>query len=82
MDSRGGYVSKILYGQNERIWTLGGGVRLASANVDPPMMLSITGSRACCFQNHRESNEKKWLTTLLELLDVFGSFCMNAKEPM
>ena len=24
--------------QNERIWTLGGGMRRASANVDPPML--------------------------------------------
>ena len=47
VDSRGGYVSKILYVQNERMWTLvGGGLRRASANVDPPIeKVTHTSSR-------------------------------------
>ena len=38
MDSRGGYVSKILYVKTKESGPLGGGVRRASANVDPPMV--------------------------------------------
>ena len=37
VDSRGGYVSKILYVKMKESEPLGGGVRRASANVDPPM---------------------------------------------
>ena len=38
VDSRGGYVSKILYVKTKESGPLGGGVRRASANVDPPMI--------------------------------------------
>ena len=37
VDSRDGYVSKILYVKMKESGPLGGGVRRASANVDPPM---------------------------------------------
>ena len=41
VDSRGGYVSKILYVKTKESGPLGGGVRRASANVDPPMHLKV-----------------------------------------
>ena len=41
VDSRGGYVSKIFYVKTKESGPLGGGVRRASANVDPPMVLKV-----------------------------------------
>ena len=42
VDSRGGYVSKILYVKRKNLDPWGGGsVRRASANVDPPMFMDF-----------------------------------------
>ena len=42
VDPRGGYVSKILYVETKESGPLGGGgVRGASANIDPPMVIDL-----------------------------------------
>ena len=44
VDSRGGYVSKILYVKTKELGPLGGGARAGRAPLDPPMLMFSIGS--------------------------------------